>query len=162
MDVTISLVCIDLPQDCNVILGHAHFIKTIEDLYEVLAESAPGIKFGVAFCEASGPRKIRVEGNDEVLMEKAAEEISKISAGHTFLIFLKNGYPVNVLNAVKNVSEVCRVYAATANPLQVVIAESEQGRGVLGVIDGSTSLGIENEQEKADRYDLLRKIGYKL
>jgi len=162
MDVAISLVSIDLPQDCNVILGHAHFIKTIEDLYEVLAEAAPNIKFGVAFCEASGPRKVRIEGNDEYLMEKAGEEIMKISAGHTFLILMKNAYPVNVLNAIKNVSEVCRVYAATANPLQVIIAESEQGRGVLGVIDGSTSLGIEDEQEKADRYDFLRKIGYKL
>ncbi|MEM3364124.1 MAG: adenosine-specific kinase [Candidatus Micrarchaeia archaeon] len=162
MDATISLVSIDIPQDCNVIVGHAHFIKTIEDLYEVLAESAPGIKFGVAFCEASGPRKIRTEGNDDELIDKAAEEIAKIGAGHTFLIFLKNAYPVNVLNSIKNVSEVCRVYAATANPLQVIIAESEQGRGVLGVIDGSSPLGVESVQEKADRYDLLRKIGYKL
>ncbi|MCX8200237.1 MAG: adenosine-specific kinase [Candidatus Micrarchaeota archaeon] len=162
MDATISLVSIDLPRDCNVIIGHAHFIKTIEDLYEALAESAPGIKFGVAFCEASGPRKIRTEGNDDELIDKAAEEIAKIGAGHTFLIFMRNAYPVNVLNAIKNVSEVCRIHAATANPLQVVIAESEQGRGVLGVIDGSSPLGVESVQEKADRYDLLRKFGYKL
>ncbi len=162
MDVTISLVSLDIPEECNIILGHAHFIKTIEDLYEVMVESAPGIKFGIAFCEASQKRLIRAEGNDNSLVDKAIEEIQKIGAGHTFLIFLKEGYPINVLNAIKNVSEVCRVYAATANPLQVIVAESEQGRGILGVIDGSSPLGVETEEDSEERYELLRKIGYKL
>ncbi|MGC8923957.1 MAG: adenosine-specific kinase [Candidatus Micrarchaeia archaeon] len=162
MDVAISLVSVNIPDGCNVIIGHAHFIKTVEDLYEALIESAPSIQFGIAFCEASQKRLIRSEGNDPYLVEKACEEAMKIGAGHTFLIFLKNSYPVNVLNAVKNVSEVCRVYVATANPLQVVIAESEQGRGILGVIDGSSPLGIETEEDAEERYDFLRKIGYKL
>lgn len=162
MDISISLVSINIPEECNIILGHAHFIKTVEDLYETLIESAPGIKFGIAFCEASQKRLIRTEGNDDELTSKAVEEIQKIGAGHTFLIFLKEGYPINVLNAIKNTSEVCRVYAATANPLQVIVAESEQGRGVLGVIDGSSPLGVENEEDMNERYEFLRNIGYKL
>jgi len=162
MDATISLVSIDLPEGCNVILGHAHFIKTVEDLYEAMAESAPGVKFGVAFCEASGKRLIRYEGNDKELMNSAVKEIQKIGAGHTFLIFMKEGYPVNVLNAIKSVSEVCTVHAATSNPLQAVVVESEQGRGIIGVIDGSAPLGVEGEADINERYELLRKIGYKL
>lgn len=162
MDVTVSLVSLDMPKDANVILGHAHFIKTAEDLYEAMIESAPHIKFGIAFCEASGPRLVRAEGNDKELADKAAEEIQKIGAGHTFLIFLKEGFPINVLNAIKNVSEVCRVYAATANPLQIVVAESEQGRGILGVIDGSSPAGVETEEDSEKRYEFLREIGYKL
>lgn len=162
MEVSISLVSVDIPEGCNVILGHAHFIKTVEDLYEAMVESAPGIKFGIAFCEASQKRLVRSEGNDEELSNKAVEEIMKIGAGHTFLIFLKEGYPINVLNAIKNVSEVCRIYAATANPLQVIVAESEQGKGILGVIDGSSPLGVETDEDAEERYELLRTIGYKL
>jgi len=162
MDVTISLVSVDLPEGCNIILGHSHFIKTVEDLYEAVAGGAPSAKFGIAFCEASQKRLVRAEGNDKELTEKAVEEIQKIGAGHTFLIFMKDAFPVSVLNSIKNVSEVCRVYAATANPLQVVIAESEQGRGVLGVIDGCSPLGVEGEEDAEERYAFLRNIGYKL
>ena len=130
MEVTISLVGIEMPENSNIILGQTHFIKSIEDLYEVMAQQVPHAKFGIAFCEASGPRLIRAEGNDEELISKAVEEINKISAGHSFLIFMKDAYPVAVLMAIKNVPEVCIIYCASANPLQVVVAESEQGRGI--------------------------------
>ncbi len=162
MDATISVISIDMPENANIILGHAHFIKTVEDLYETLIESNPNIRFGIAFCEASQKRLIRAEGNDEELTQKAIEEAQKIGAGHTFLIFLRDAYPINVLNRIKNVSEVCRIYTATANPLQVIIAETEQGRGILGVIDGSSPLGVETEEDADERYEFLREIGYKL
>ncbi len=162
MELTISAISVDIPEDANIILGHAHFIKTVEDLYEVLIESSPNIKFGIAFCEASQKRLIRTEGNDEELINKAVEEAQKIGAGHTFLIFLRNVYPISVLNRIKNVSEVCRIYTATANPLQVIVAETEQGRGILGVIDGSSPLGVETEEDAEERYGFLRDIGYKL
>ncbi|MEM0438252.1 MAG: adenosine-specific kinase [Candidatus Micrarchaeia archaeon] len=162
MDIELSLVSIDIPENTNVILGHAHFIKTIEDLYEVMVQCSPQVKFGVAFSEASGKRLVRAEGNDKELTDKAVEEILKIGAGHTFLIFMRDAYPINVLNEIKRVPEVCRIYAATANPLQVVIAESELGRGIMGVIDGSAPLGAETEEDVIERYELLRKIGYKL
>jgi len=162
MEVTISLIGIEMPENSNIILGQTHFIKSVEDLYEVMAQQVPHAKFGIAFCEASGPRLIRAEGNDEELIEKAIIEMNKISAGHSFLIFMKDAFPVAVLNSIKNVPEVCRIYCATANPLQVVVAESEQGRGIMGVIDGSAPVGIESEDDIDQRYDILREFGYKL
>ncbi len=157
----IKIVPIRKPNNINVILGQTHFIKTVEDLYEILVASSPGIQFGLAFCEASGDCLIRVEGTDEEMKSLAVENATSIAAGHTFLIFLKNVYPINVLNAVKNCPEVCRIFCATANPLQVVVVESEQGRGILGVIDGFSPRGVEDETGVAWRKNLLRKIGYK-
>lgn len=162
MDVELRLVEVRNPKNYNLILGQSHFIKTVEDLYEVLAGSSPGLKFGLAFCESSGPCLVRYAGNDQELVELARENALQIGAGHSFIIFLKEGYPINVLNAVKMVPEVCRIYCATANPLQVVVAETEQGRGILGVIDGFKSKGIEGEKEIEERKALLRKFGYKL
>ena len=155
-------VKIEVPKDCNVILGMAHFIKTIEDLYEALVNAVPNIKFGIGFCESSGPCLVRHEGNDEELRRLAAEKAFEIACGHSFIIFLKNAYPINVLDKIKGVPEVCTVYAATANPLEVIIAETEQGRGIVGVIDGLLSKGVETEEDIKARKDFLRKIGYKL
>jgi adenosine/AMP kinase len=149
------------PDDVNVVLGQTHFIKTVEDLYEAIVSSAPGLKFGVAFCEASGACKVRVEGNDEGMKALAAENALGIGAGHTFIICMQNGFPINILNAVKSVCEVCSVFAATANPLEVIVADNGTGRGVLGVIDGMKSAGVEDEQDITWRKDFLRKIGYK-
>ncbi|MDI3543277.1 MAG: uncharacterized protein PWP57_882 [Candidatus Atribacteria bacterium] len=157
-----KIVKIENPQGYNLILGQAHFIKTVEDLYETLITSSPHLKFGLAFCESSGPCLVRYAGNDEELTELAKSNAWNISAGHIFIIFLKEGYPINVLNAVKMVPEVCHIYCATANPVEVVIAETEQGRGVMGVIDGFNSKGIEGEKEISDRKALLRRIGYKI
>jgi len=159
----LQIVRIDKPEEINFILGHSHFIKTVEDLYETLVQAAPGIKFGVAFCEASGPCLVRWAGNDEAMTELAKKNAWALSAGHTFIVFLGAGYyPVNVLNAVKAVSEVCRVFCATANPVEVVVIETEQGRGILGVIDGESSKGIEGDEDIAKRKSFLRMIGYKL
>ncbi|MBS7657112.1 MAG: adenosine-specific kinase [Candidatus Bathyarchaeia archaeon] len=157
----IDVVQIMQPEGCNLILGMAHFIKTIEDIYEAMVNSVPNIKFGVAFCESSGERLIRVEGTDEELKKVAAENMLRLGCGHSFLIFMKGAYPINVLNALKKVPEVCSIYAATANPLEVVVAETEQGKGILGVIDGLKPLGIEDEKGVEWRRNLLRKIGYK-
>jgi adenosine/AMP kinase len=157
----IEMVAIRKPDDVNVILGQTHFIKTVEDLYEILVSAAPGIQFGLAFCEASGACLIRAEGNDKEMKALAIENARQLAAGHTFIIFLRNAYPINVLNAVKNCQEVCRVFCATANPVQVVVAQSEQGRGVMGVIDGFSPKGVEDEAGVAWRRDFLRKIGYK-
>jgi len=157
-----EIVRIETPEGCNLILGMAHFIKTVEDLYEALVGSVPNLKFGLAFCESSGPCLVRHEGTDEELRRKAAEEAFKLAAGHCFLIFLRNAYPINVLNAIKSVQEVCRIFCATANPVEVVVAETEQGRGILGVIDGYKSKGIEGEEDIKARKEFLRKIGYKL
>jgi hypothetical protein len=157
----LKVVQIEIPEGANVIVGQSHFIKTIEDLYETLVESGPTLKFGVAFCEASSKKLVRSDGNDSVLIKHAEKEALKISAGHVFIIFLKEGYPVNVLNRIRNVSELVNIFAATSNPLQIVIAETEQGRGILGVIDGGKSLGIENESDRAERKNFIRKIGYK-
>jgi adenosine/AMP kinase len=157
----LKLVPIRKPDDLNVILGQAHFIKTVEDLYEALVTSAPALQFGVAFCEASGACLIRSEGSDEELRELAVETARQIGAGHSFVVFLKNAFPINVLNAVKACPEVCRIFCATANPLQVVVAETEQGRGIVGVVDGASPRGVEDEAGVAWRKDLLRKIGYK-
>lgn len=158
----LKLVKVNKPQDVNVILGQSHFIKTVEDLYEVLANNVPGIKFGIGFAESSGACKIRCEGNDPELKELAAANALTIASGHSFVIFIRNAYPINVLNAVKNVPEVCNIYCATANQVEVIIAETETGRGILGVIDGLKPTGIESEADIAWRKDLLRKIGYKL
>ncbi len=160
--VELQLVQAEFPEDCNVIVGQSHFIKTAEDLYEALVTSCPGIEFGVAFCEASGDRKIRREGNDSEMTDLAVKNAAAIAAGHTFFIALRKAYPINVLDRVKNCQEVCRVFAATSNPLQIVVAQSEQGRGIVGVIDGFPPKGVEDERDIADRRALLSSIiGYK-
>jgi len=158
----IKIIKIKPAEDSNFILGQSHFIKTVEDLYETLTESSPAIKFGLAFCESSGPCLVRSAGNDKELKKLAEEHALSLSAGHCFIIFLKDSYPVNVLNRIKNVSEVCNIYCATANPVEVVIAETEQGRGILGVIDGLKTKGLETEKDVKERKELLRKIGYKM
>lgn len=155
-------VRITKPDDLNFILGHSHFIKTVEDLYEAVVQTNPGMKFGLAFCEASGPCLVRSAGNDPSLIRLAQENAMALSAGHTFVIFLDKGFPVNILNAVKNVSEVCTVHCATANPTEVILAETDQGRAVLGVVDGFRSKGIETPADEQQRKEFLRKIGYKL
>jgi adenosine/AMP kinase len=155
-------VDVKIPDGCNVILGQSHFIKTVEDLYEALVNAVPEIKFGLGFCESSGPCLVRFEGNDTELKELASKTALQLAAGHTFIIFMRNAYPINVLDKVKAVPEVCNIYLATANAFQVVLAETEQGRGIMGVIDGFASKGIESEKDAAERKGLLRKIGYKL
>jgi len=158
----IKTVRIDKPEDMNFILGQSHFIKTVEDIHEAIVGTVPQMKFGVAFCESSGPALVRSSGNDPRLIELAQKNALSLSAGHCFIIFIENGYPVNILNAVKNVPEVCRIFCATANPVEVIVAETETGRGILGVIDGVTTRGLETEEDVLARKDLLRKIGYKL
>jgi adenosine/AMP kinase len=160
--VSFTSVLIKPVEGVNVILGQTHFIKSAEDLYEALINAVPGIKFGVAFCEASGPCLVRHEGNDVELRKVAAEKALELSCGHSFLILMQNAYPINVLDKIKAVPEVCNIYAATANPLEVVIAETEQGRGIIGVIDGFKSKGIETNDDIAKRKTFLRMIGYKL
>jgi adenosine/AMP kinase len=155
-------VKIETPKDCNVIVGMAHFIKTVEDLYEALVNAAPNIRFGVGFCESSGPCLVRHEGNDETLRRLAMDKAFEIACGHSFIIFVKNAYPINFLDKIRNVPETCTVYAATANPLEVIIAETEQGRGIVGVVDGLKSRGIETEEDIKSRKEFLRRIGYKL
>jgi len=158
----IEIVKMELPKDSNIILGTAHFIKTVEDLYEAMMNSVPNVRFGLAFCESSGECLIRVEGNDEELKKAAAENMLRLGCGHSFLIFMRDAYPINVLNAVKVVPEVCTIYAATANPLEVVVLETEQGRGILGVIDGLKPRGVEDEEGVKWRKGILRKFRYKL
>jgi len=153
---------IQVPEEANFILGQTHFIKTVEDLHEVLINSVPNIKFGLAFCEASGSRLVRYEGNDQSLVDLAKETALKIGAGHIFVVFIKNAYPINVLRGIKECVEVCNIFCATANPVEVLIAQTEQGRGVIGVIDGFSPEGVETEEDKKERRKLLRKIGYKL
>jgi adenosine/AMP kinase len=160
--VELVVVAIDKPEDLNVVLGQSHFVKTVEDLHEVLVGSSPHLRFGLAFCEASGKCLVRRSGNDPELEELAAENALALGAGHCFVVFVREGYPVNVLNQLKTVPEVCTIFCASANPVQVVLAETELGRGILGVIDGASPAGIENEQDVADRKSLLRTIGYKL
>nr|MDA8098354.1 adenosine-specific kinase [Nitrospiraceae bacterium] len=147
----LSTVSIAIPEGCNVILGQTHFIKTAEDLYEIVAGAVPGAKFGIAFTEASGPCLIRTEGNDEALVTAAASSLQAIGAGHVFCIFLKNAFPINILNQVKNCPEVCRIFCATANPLEVVVASGADGKGVLGVIDGSSPRGVETAADRQQR-----------
>lgn len=161
MNPKIDIVRIQKPETANIIIGQTHFIKTVEDLYEALVSSVPGIKFGLSFCEASGACKIRLEGTDEPLKKLAGENALRVGAGHTFIILLEGAYPINVLNAVKSVPEVCSIFAATANPLEVVVAETELGRGIIGVIDGARPKGIEDTDDVTWRKDFLRKIGYK-
>ena len=161
-----KIVDIEKPDDINFILGQTHFIKSVEDIYEAIANSNPNAKFGIAFCEASGARKIRLEGNDEEMKELAKKNASNIGAGHSFIVFMRDCYPINILNAIKNVPEVCRIFCATANPTRVIVLEDEnrgeKGRAILGVIDGFTPVGVENEDDIKWRKDFLRKIGYKL
>jgi len=158
----LKTVRVQIPNGANIILGQTHFIKTAEDLYEILAGSSPHIKFGLAFTEASGPCLIRFEGNDDNLTQAAITTVQEIGAGHVFAIMMREAFPINVLNSVKTCPEVCRVYCATANPLEVVVAETEQGRGILGVVDGSSPKGVEQDSDKAARKTLLRNFGYKV
>ena len=158
----LSTVKIQKPEAVNFILGQSHFIKTVEDLHEALIGAVPGIEFGLAFCEASGPALVRSSGTSEEMEKLAVENALAISAGHTFIIFLANAFPINVLNAIKGVPEVCRIFCATANVVEVIIAETGQGRGVLGVIDGVRPLGVETEKDVVERKELLRNFGYKL
>jgi adenosine/AMP kinase len=158
----LSTVELEIPNELNVIVGQSHFVKTVEDLHEVLVGSSPHLRFGVAFCEASGKRLVRKSGNDDELTELAARNAAAIGAGHSFVVFLRDGYPVNVLNQIKQVAEVCSVFCATANPVEVIVAETALGRGILGVVDGSPPLGVETGPDVADRIALLRAIGYKL
>jgi adenosine/AMP kinase len=158
----ISALPITVPEGCNIILGQTHFIKTAEDLYEIVAGAVPGAVFGVAFTEASGPCLIRTEGNDDGLIAECVRTLERIGAGHVFCIYLRHAFPLNILNQIKSCPEVCSVFCATANPLEVVVAESARGRGVLGVIDGASPRGAETADDKAERKAFLRKIGYKL
>ncbi len=159
----LSTVTIEKPEEVNFILGQSHFIKTVEDVHEALVTAVPGIQFGLAFCEASGPALVRWSGTDEEMIELAKKNALALSAGHAFILFLGEGfYPVNVLNAIKAVPEVCRIYCATANPTEVILTETDQGRGILGVVDGIKTQGIEDEKDIQERKSLLRAIGYKL
>jgi adenosine/AMP kinase len=161
MSLELKLVTVEKPAEVNLILGQSHFIKTVEDLYEAVVASVPGVEFGLAFCEASGACLIRAEGTDDGMKSLAIEAARAIGAGHCFVIMLKNAFPINVLNAVKACPEVAGIYCATANPLQVVVAETDQGRGILGVIDGSPPKGVEDEEGIAWRLDILKKLAYK-
>jgi adenosine/AMP kinase len=152
---------IEIPENANVIIGQTHFIKSAEDLYEAIVGTVPQAKFGLAFCEASGPCLVRVDGNDDRLKKLAAEDAMKIGAGHSFIVYLENAYPINVLNRIKDIQEVCSIFCATANPVDVVVAENDRGRGILGVIDGDRPKGIESSKDAEDRRAFLRKIGYK-
>lgn len=158
----LKTVTIYKPAEINLILGQAHFIKTVEDLHEALVSAVPGLQFGLAFCESSGPALVRFSGTDPELVELAKKNALALAAGHIFLVLLRGAYPINVLNSIKNLSEVCTIFCATANQVEVVLAETEQGRGILGVVDGLRPQGVEGETEKAQRKELLRKIGYKL
>jgi len=158
----LKTVTIEKPADMNFILGHSHFIKTVEDLYEAIVQTVPGMKFGIAFCESSGPALVRYAGNDPRLIELAQKNALALACGHAFVIFMEGGFPVNILNTVKNVPEVCQIFCATANPVEVIIAESDQGRGILGVIDGVKTKGLETGADIQWRKQFLRKIGYKL
>ena len=158
----LKTVKIDKPEDLNMILGQTHFIKTVEDLHEAVVNSVPGIKFGVGFCEASQKCLVSFSGNDDELIDLAKKNALALAAGHTFILFMKDAFPINILRTVKQVPEVCSIYCATSNPVEVIVAESERGRGILGVIDGFKSKGIETEVDIAERKEFLRKIGYKL
>lgn len=158
----LTIVPIKKPTEINFILAQSHFIKTVEDVHETLVEAVPGILFGIAFCEASGPRTIRTSGTDKEMIKLAVDNAKQVACGHSLFIFLKNAFPINVLNRIKNISEVVGIYCATANPTEVVVVESKQGRGIMGVIDGGSPAGVEKEDEVKERKELLRKFGYKL
>jgi hypothetical protein len=155
-------VRLNIPEGCNIILGQTHFIKTVEDLYEILVGSVPNVRFGIAFNEASGPCLVRKEGNEPELVKAAVENVREVGAGHTFVIILKNAFPINLLNAVKLCQEVCSIYCATANPVEVIVAETQQGRAILGVVDGFPPRGVEGDADIKARREMLRKFGYKL
>jgi adenosine/AMP kinase len=159
--IEIKSVRLEFPADANIIVGQSHFIKTVEDLYEAVATTVPQAKFGLAFNESSGACLIRSEGNDQVLREIAVRNAQSLGAGHVFVLVIQNAYPINILNTIQNIPEVCAIFCATANPVEIIVAQSEHGRGVLGVIDGSSPKGTEGEADIAWRHDLLRKIGYK-
>lgn len=161
MGIQFNIVPVKIPEGANVIIGRSHFIKTVEDIYEMLITSVPGIRFGLAFNEASGKRLVRYEGNDEELVKKAIETALNIGAGHTFILFIRNAYPINILNQLKNIQEVVSLYVATANPVQVIIAETDQGRTIVGIVDGYPPLGVEREEDRVERKEFLRRIGYK-
>ena len=158
----IKAIPIDIPEGCNIIIGHSHFIKTVEDLHEIMVGTSSQVKFGLAFCEASGPCLIRVSGNDESLQSVATKNAQAITAGHSFNIVLREAFPINFLNAIKQCSEVCTIYCATANPVEVIVAETQQGRGIIGVVDGFSPKGVEAPENVTARKDLLRQFGYKL
>ncbi len=158
----VTTVRFDKPEDLNFILGQSHFIKTVEDLHEALVTASPTLRFGIAFCESSGPCLVRWSGNDQELIDLAVKNAQAIGAGHSFVITMREGFPVNVLNAIKMVPEVCRIFCATANPVEVVVGQTEQGRAILGVVDGASPLGVEDEEQIAERKALLRRFGYKL
>jgi hypothetical protein len=158
----IKSIAIEIPEGCNVIIGHSHFIKTVEDLHEIMVGTSPQVKFGLAFCEASGPCLIRVSGNDASLQDVATKNAQAIAAGHSFIILLKEAFPINFLNAIKQCPEVCKIHCATANPVEVIVAETQQGRGIIGVVDGFSPKGVEVPEQVTARKDFLRQIGYKL
>lgn len=157
-----KIVKLAVPEGCQLVLGQTHFIKSVEDLYEAMVNSVPNVKFGIGFCESSGPCLVRHSGNDEELEKLAAEKTLELASGHCFLIFMRGAYPINVLNALKQVPEACSIFCATANPVEVIVVETDQGRGILGVVDGFKSKGIEGPKDVAERKEFLRKIGYKL
>jgi adenosine/AMP kinase len=158
----LSIVSLEIPEDANLILGQAHFIKTVEDLHEALASSSPRVRFGIAFCESSGDRLVRKSGNDPELVGLAARNGQRLGTGHAFLVLMREGFPVSVLNAIKALPTVCGIFCATANPVQVILVHTDQGRGILGVVDGGAPAGVENEAKTAERKALLRTLGYKL
>jgi adenosine/AMP kinase len=158
----LKTVKIEKPEATNFILGQSHFIKTVEDIHEAIVQTNPQIKFGLGFCESSGPALVRFTGNDDILIEMAKQNAMALACGHVFIVFIEHGFPVNILNAIKNVPEVCHIYCATANPVEVIVAETEQGRGILGVIDGMKTQGVETDDDIKGRKSLLRKIGYKI
>ncbi|KUK83619.1 MULTISPECIES: adenosine-specific kinase [Petrotoga] len=158
MDLKLDVVQLDIPEDTNIIVGQSHFIKTVEDIYEGIVTTNPSLKFGLAFNEASGPRLIRYDGNDDELIKVAIDNAQKIGAGHCFVLMIKNGFPINIKNQLLNVQEVLNIFAATANPLQIIVAESDQGRGILGVIDGNPPVGVEKEVDKEKRKTFLREV----
>ena len=158
----LQTVQIEKPEATNLILGQSHFIKTVEDIHEAIVQTAPQMKFGLGFCESSGPALLRWTGNDDALIELAKKNTLTLSCGHCFLLFVENGFPVNILNTIKAIPEVCHIYCATANPVEVIVAETGQGRGIMGVIDGMKTKGIETESDIRTRKEFLRKIGYKL
>lgn len=157
----IKVIKVEKPDDMNFILGQSHFIKTVEDIHEAVVTTAPQMKFGLAFCESSGPALVRFSGNDDRLVELAKKNALNLAAGHTFILFMENGYPINILNVIKQIPEVCTIFCATANPVDVIVAETESGRGILGVIDGLKTRGVEGEEDIKFRKQFLRKIGYK-
>jgi uncharacterized protein len=162
MDATVSVVALSWQEGANIVIGQSHFIKTVEDIAEIMSTSVPGAKFGLAFCEASGPCLVRTEGNDNALVSDATRCAQAVGAGHAFFLVMKNAYPINVLTQIKACQEVCRIFCATANPLQVLVGGTDQGRGILGVVDGFPPKGVEGEKDKAERRAMLRKFGYKL